>query len=135
MHAKAKEEFAVLTNYLVGETATLEMCALYTHAIATLGITVDGHDARVWQWALRHAWCLPLIDAGLRMTQPQHPICKKITTAFAIVETQPAFAQHFLFAPQRFVLAQSTFIGLRAVTRALIGMLVVTAVFTKRNTL
>jgi hypothetical protein len=95
-HPHPEEEAVILVRYLVNQPALPEAIHLYTEALAHHIIDLTKRQQKIWQFCLRNSWALPLVDAALAFGEKYSPVRKKIYIMLAILETQPAYNDHFL---------------------------------------
>ena len=83
-------------RYLVNQPAIPEAIQLYTAALTHHAIDLTNRQKKIWQFCLRNTWALPPVDAALAFDEKYSPVRKKIYIMLAILETQPAYNDHFL---------------------------------------
>lgn len=85
---------AAYSRYLVGRAPSPEVLALYRSAASSL-VEICGRADPLVEFSLRYTWSLGCIDAALALTAPDAPLRRRLFTMFAILETQPQFADEF----------------------------------------
>ncbi len=94
MHCE--QEAILLTKYLSKKPPLPEVIKLYEKALQTIPFQFSEKEERIWAFCMRQPWALGFIDAGLAFGQTYHPVRKRIYIMLAILETQPAYNDHFL---------------------------------------
>ena len=90
------DEAEIITQYLVGRQASLRAMESYEHALENIPIMFTGKQKSQWHACMKNPWLLPHVDAWLALTQPDHPIRKKIFIMLGVLETQPDYCDFFL---------------------------------------
>ncbi|HEY8999562.1 MAG TPA: hypothetical protein VIM53_04595 [Candidatus Saccharimonadales bacterium] len=121
-------EARIFSKYLLHKVPSENAVQLYAKAMqANPGKVED--EAKLLQFALKHAWLLGCIDGGLVLVQPHSEVRRRIYTMLSILETTPDFAEDFLPKqrkwPYIFVVGWA---GLRGAARAVVGVFIVKAV-------
>jgi hypothetical protein len=122
-------EARIFSNYLLHKNPSEAATALYIKAMQANPGKLDDSEAKLLEFALKHAWLLSCIDGGLVFIKPHSEVRRRIYTMLSILETTPDFAQDFL-PKQRawwyaFVVGWA---GVRGVVRAAVGVFIVKAV-------
>jgi hypothetical protein len=89
-------EANILCRYLTGKPAPAQCMELYEKAFRHLDLNLSDKEDRLWAKMMRHTWFIPYADGGLARLKPNSHIRKRIHTLFAIAETQPELADHFI---------------------------------------
>jgi hypothetical protein len=118
-------EARVFGRYLVGEVPTQELVERYAAANRRLAHSIGSEDAAVVAFARRHPWSVGFLDAAAALLRPDGLLRSKILMMAAILETTPRFAEEFLPrpVPRLVLLVRGAAIGLVAVTKAALGLL------------
>jgi hypothetical protein len=93
------QEAYILSSYLTNRPPTPEVLVLYDQALKKLPVEFNSKQIRLWNFCIKHAWALKFVDAALSLTDPFHPVRKRIFIMLAILETQPTYNDCFL--PQK----------------------------------
>lgn len=120
-----KEDIDRIAKYLLDATPSPTSRELYQRAVAEYCHPLQPREARLWNIAMNHPILLPYIDAGLGLTNKLGAVRERIYVAFAILETETALAEKFIYSPKAFWLFRSAFYVLRGIVRAIIGRIVV----------
>jgi hypothetical protein len=124
--AVAEREARVLGRYLVGHEPPPELIARYVAAGETLfAASAAPADAATVDFACRHPWSLPFLDAAAGLARPAGLLRGKLLVMSAILEASPTYADEFLpRTPGRLaLLAQLGIHGAAAVGQAVVGLL------------
>ena len=89
-------EAKILSRYLIKRWPTQQAVSLYADAIKKLELSTTSQETKVWDFALKHSWCIGLIDAGLAISSPNNNLRKRILIMLAILETQIEYHPFFL---------------------------------------
>ena len=121
-HARQVE---VLTKYLLGTTIKdARIDATYAHACQQ---TVQYE--KIVDYAFKHPSLLPFLDAGLVFLRPNSELRRRIHVVFAALESTPEHAKQFMPEKVSFVdFLQLMLVGIRAVLRAIIGVIIIKVV-------
>lgn len=90
------KEAEIITKYLLGINPSERDVLLYQNAILALAPAINHREQYFWDATLRYPWLLPYFDAGFAFLSPDHFIRKKTYIMLAILETNPAYAEHFI---------------------------------------
>ncbi len=120
MNQTAIDEATTFTTYLVHKKATPHAKQLYATAIS------GTRDDKIVRFARKHRWSVGFLDAGSALLSPHCELRRRLYLMFAILETQPGFADDFL--PQQrsplYILVIG-WIGIRSILRAAVGVVLV----------
>lgn len=115
--AELKREIELFSRYLVAASPTPQAEMLYVRALQQQPV-----NDKLSQWVIRHPFLLPFADAATGLFGLQHPYRKKLIIAFAILETQPVFAHHFLPENAGYAKGFSLLLkGISSIIKALLG--------------
>lgn len=124
--ADIKREANVFSRYLIGENISDSLVSRYEAAIVYADAELSPQDKKLMKLCLRRPWLTGFVDGGLSILNPLSDLRRRIYIMFAVLETSPKYAHHFL--PQHhspFYLVVLTLVGLRALFRTLVGVAVV----------
>jgi hypothetical protein len=95
--AELEAEARLFTRYLLGREPPDELVTRYRDASRALFYEpVDPREAAVADYARRHPWSLPFLEAASALLRPGSLLRNKVLMMSAILETSPAFADEFL---------------------------------------
>ncbi len=123
-----------ITKYLLGTSLLDPEKKTYLAAIQKLNIPFSKYEQALWSSMLKSKWRMACIDAGLALKDPNNNTRRKIFTMLAILEASPNYTKYFL--PKKFsflYVFKLIVVGARAVTRALVGLIIVTNIQRKCN--
>ncbi len=123
MHSPTYDKQAsLLARYLIGKSVSdSKVVELYEAAV-----TRDQSQAeeKLVQFAFKHPWLIPSLDAALVFVRPHSELRRRIYIMFAVLESMPQFADLFLPRKFRFTdVVALVFTGFRAVCRAIVGFI------------
>jgi hypothetical protein len=85
-----RTEAIAFSRYLVGSEPSSALIERYCQANAELFAgDVAPDDAALLDFARRHGWAIPMLDAAMAMTRPESLLRKKLLVMMAILETTP----------------------------------------------
>lgn len=122
---RQKEDAELVAHYLLGLPPGATSKQLYQKEISKPSYQFTTHEERIWNVAMKHSWLLPYIDAGLAITNKFSPLRRRIYAMFAILETETALAERFIYREKPFWLLYSAFYVIRAIFRAVVGSLLI----------
>lgn len=106
----------------------------YAEAMQKLNIQFSKYEQALWNNMLKSKWKMACIDAGLALKEPNNNVRRKLFTMLAILEASPNYTDYFLSRNFSFLyLFKIMGIGIRAVVRAMIGVLIVNSIKRKCN--
>lgn len=118
----------IFTKYLISKQPNTQSITLYSRAIAQGG-ELDGYDLKLLSFVQRHPFWVGCVDGGLALVNPHSEVRRRIYVMFAILESQPVFWRDFLPIKQnRWYIFFILFTGLRAIIRAVTGIVIVKAI-------
>jgi len=121
-----EQQALLFGRYYLRQEPSREAIKLYEQAIAARPTNVTQQDARLMEFALAHAWLLGCLDGGLALARPHAELRRRLFIMFAILEVQPEYADYFLPRERgSLYLIRMGLVGIRAVTRAAIGLAVI----------
>lgn len=91
-----ESEAVILSRYLIKRQPTQQVIDLYREAIKEIELTTSLQENNVWDFVIRHPWCISLVDAGFAISNPHNNLRKRILTMLAILETQIEYHSFFL---------------------------------------
>ncbi len=95
--AQLEAEARAFARYLVGREPPAELVARYRDASHALFYEpVDPRETAVVDYARRHPWSLPFLEAASALLRPGSLLRNKVLMMSAVLETSPAFAEEFL---------------------------------------
>jgi hypothetical protein len=90
------EEAALFSRYILGRETTAEIQERYASGCRKL---VCGEprpqESAALDFAVRHPWSLPLLDAATGLAAPESLLRKKLFVALAVLEATPEHADFF----------------------------------------
>lgn len=106
----------------------------YEDAMQKLNIQFSKYEKTLWNSMLKSKWRMACIDGGLALKDPNNKVRRKLFTMLAILEASPNYTAYFLSRNFSFLyLLKLFFIGIRAVLRATIGLIVINNIKRKCN--
>lgn len=105
-------EATIFGSYLLGEEPSPTAVRLYAEAISRLFAPEEAEDS-VLRFALNRPWSLPLLDGAAALRQPEGQLRRRLLVMFAILETQPEYADRFL--PFSHTLTDLCKVGIRGI--------------------
>ena len=122
-----EKEARIFTTYLVRREASSQAIQLYKAAVSTSEPT--NSDKKLLRFMVKHPRSIGFIDAGLVLHQPSSEARRRLYVLVAILEASVEYSDVFL-AKQRspFYIFVVFYSGLRAITKAGLGLLLVRAV-------
>ena len=125
MPYKRSDEAEIIAQYLVGRPASLGARESYERALQNIPVIFTEKQKLQWDACMKNSWLLPHVDAWLALTQPDHPIRKKIFIMLGVLETQADYSDLFLPSTTPFFQLLVIFCrGMWAVTKIITGRLV-----------
>jgi hypothetical protein len=118
-----QKEAIVLTRYLISKHPTQKAIDLYKEACRHHIIELTSKEQRLWRKAMRFPVLLPFIDAGFALQKQTSSLRKKILIMFAILESLPDYANHFLPQKRKGSLLIIFLLACTSATRAGIGLI------------
>jgi hypothetical protein len=90
------EEAALFSRYILGRETTAEIKERYARACRKLfGKQPRPQDSAVVEFAVRHPWSLPFLDAAAGLVAPESLLRKKLFVVLAIVEATTEHSDFF----------------------------------------
>jgi hypothetical protein len=118
-----------ISLYLLGVSPAEKEKNTYANAMQQLNIPFSSYEQALWNGMLKSKWRMACIDAGLALKDPGNNARRKLFTMLAILEASPAYASDFLSRDfSFFYLFKVGFAGIRAVCRAMFGILMVNSI-------
>jgi len=119
-------EAEILGKYLLKILPSDLAKILYVKAIHSTVTPIHTNDKKLLQFILRNNWSIGLVDSGLALLNPTSEIRRRIYVLYAILESMPEYHSRFL-PKQRspFYLFTIAFAGIRAVTKGIVGSLLI----------
>lgn len=115
-----------ISNYLLGISAHDSEKNTYADAMQKLNIRFSEYEQALWNNMLKNKWRMACIDAGLALKDPNNNVRRKLFTMLAILEASPNYTFYFLSRNfSFFYLFKLGAVGLRAVVRAMAGIIIV----------
>jgi hypothetical protein len=97
----------------------------YERALQNIPVIFTEKQELQWDACMKSPWLLPHVDAWLGLTQPDHPIRKKIFIMLGVLETQADYSDLFLPSTASFFQLLAIFCrGVWAVIKIITGRLV-----------
>lgn len=110
-----------LVNYLVNlPVKNKKIYELYQLAVVN---STKQRDEKIINFAFRHTRLIPFLDAGLVFVRPYSELRRRIYITFAIIESMPEYADHFL--PKKTSFMSIIIPSIRAVLRAIVGFAII----------
>jgi len=123
-----KEDIDRIAKYLLDATPSTTTRELYRRATVEYCRPLDSYEVRIWNIVMAHPVLLPYVDAGLGLQNKLGGIRERIYVALAILETETALADKFIYTPKPLWIFRSAFYVLRGVIRAIIGRIIIALV-------
>jgi len=123
-NAQLTKEAQVFTKYLIGKEADSLSVDLYVKANNKLNIPLTEKESKRLDFIVRNPSLIGTVDGALALRNPESGIRKKIYIMFAILESNPAYADYFLPKEHKgsyFISIIGT--GIRAAWNALTGFI------------
>ena len=106
----------------------------YADAMQKLNISFSNYEQALWNSMLKSKWKMACIDAGLAFIDPNNNARRKLFTMLAILEASPNYTKYFLSRNfSFFYIFKVGLVGMRAVCRSMIGVLIVNSIKRKCN--
>jgi hypothetical protein len=120
----ALREARLLTRYLLDSECPPALAARYATARASIGAASGGGEARVAEFAFRHPWSLPLLDAAGAVVGGGAALRTRVYLMAAVLEASRDYAAWYLEpVPGPFLtVARLAGSGARAAAKALVGI-------------
>jgi len=126
MNQTYSKEARLITKYLLSTQVKKEEEALYANAMHVLDLKFSNYENALAHQMFQSSFKMSCIDAGLALKDPTNPVRRKIFTMLAILEASPRYTNYFLSKNFSFFYYFILFlVGVRAVFRALLGMLMI----------
>ena len=112
--------------YLTGAKPVEDLSVNYKQLTHQHPTELNQQGQQLWFKMNHHPFYMRFIDGYLALTQPYHPVRKKIYLGLTLIEATPAYAH--LFLPKKYNLFSFIQLGLkgcRAVGSALLGYFIV----------
>ncbi len=119
-------EAKLISVYLANNSCSDDLAKRYLDAITIQDIRLSDTELKIWNWAIKSSFRLGAIDSGLALQNPKSQIRRKIFLMMAIMEASTAYCDAFIPKEKSkiSVLFNISWLGVRAVALALIGVLV-----------
>jgi hypothetical protein len=119
-------EWNSISTYLVGEIPTEDkFIILFLKANQNLDFRSSQKEINIFNKAINNPWLLPHLDAALALGQNNSLLRKKILLVFSILETSKEYHAEFSTEDKpRFYWLKIIFFGIRAVSRLIIGKII-----------
>ena len=115
-----------ITNYLLSVPVQESERNKYVDAMQKLNIQFSEYENALWKSMMKSKWRMASIDAGLAFKEPNNQARRKLFTMLAILEASPSYTSYFLSKNYSFFyIFNLGLVGIRAVWRAMIGILIV----------
>lgn len=123
-----------ISNYLLGISIQNSEKTAYSEAMKLLAIQLSAYEQLLWKNMLKSKWRMACIDAGLALKDPNNNVRRKLFVMLAILEASPHYTQFFLARTfSNFYLFKIVAAGIRAIGRAMIGLLLINTIKRKCN--
>jgi len=120
-----RQEMKQYIRYITGRTATEHSLQQFSKANLQPSFALNPEEEYQLRQVLPYPILIPLIDCATGLFLPNHFLRKRMTLAFAIIETDTAYVDLFMPRPFRiYGFAQLAFRGTTAVFKAIIGRIV-----------
>lgn len=96
----ARMEMNAFCNYLLGKNADENSLRLFEAAIQHEATQLNEKEIRLLEFMLSNRWTIGYIDAAMGIFYHNHRLRKRMTIAFAILETNPLY--YDFFKPRQF---------------------------------
>ncbi|CAN5529501.1 hypothetical protein BH10BAC1_BH10BAC1_02680 [soil metagenome] len=115
-----------ISNYLLAIPIQDSEKNTYADAMQKLNIQFSVYEQALWNSMLKSKWKMACIDAGLAFKEPNNNARRKLFTMLAVLEASPNYTKYFLSRNfSFFYLFKVGLVGIRAVVRASIGIIIV----------
>ncbi|MCX6297323.1 MAG: hypothetical protein NTX97_14940 [Bacteroidetes bacterium] len=119
-------EAGQIGNYLLGTAIQDPEKNTYAEAMQKLNIQFSDYEQKLWSSMMKGKGRMACIDAALALKDPNNNTRRKIFTMLAILEASPNYTSYFLSRKfSFFYLFKIIVVGMRAVARAVAGMMIV----------
>jgi hypothetical protein len=126
--ASLEQQAALFSRYLIGQTPSATVVSRYVQAVQR-GAAISAAERRLIAFACRHPWSIGCLDAGLVLVNPHVEFRRRLYVMFAILEATPEHSDYFLPRQRSpLYLLWLGVVGLRAVARAIIGLILLKVV-------
>jgi hypothetical protein len=123
-----------ITNYLLSVPVHEHEKNTYADAMQKLNIQFSDYENALWKSMVKSKWRMASIDAGLALKEPNNNVRRKLFTMLAILEASPNYTSYFLSKNYSFLyIFKLAAVGIRAVWRSFIGILIVKNIKRKCN--
>ncbi|MBI2271389.1 MAG: hypothetical protein HYU69_13680 [Bacteroidetes bacterium] len=121
-----EHEAEIFGRYLLGLSPNNTVKKLYAHAIQSTNPICAVADRKLLTFALKNNWSIGLIDSGLAFLEPGSELRRRLYILFAIMESTPEYADHFLTRKRNPVYLIIVLLsGIRAVIKTTFGSLLI----------
>ena len=127
-------EAELITSYLLSSNVGEREKLIYAEAMRKLNIELSPYEQMLWSRMMQGKVRMAFIDAGLALKDPNNNVRRKLFTMLAILEASPNYTEYFL--PKNysfFYFFKLSFVAMRAVYRALVGVLMIKNIQRKCN--
>ena len=121
-------------NYLLSIPIQDSEKNTYADAMQKLNIPFSKYEQALWNNMLKSKFKMACIDAGLAFKDPNNNVRRKLFTMLAILEASPNYTEYFLSRNfSFFYLFKIGAVGMRAIFRAMIGIMIVNSIKRRCN--
>ncbi|WP_103071108.1 hypothetical protein [Aquimarina sediminis] len=115
-----------ITDYLISVPLQEQEQNNYVSAMCQFDFQLTKYEKRLLSNMLKSKWKMACIDGGLAIKDPGNIVRRKIFTMLAILEASPSYTRYFLSRDfSVFYYAKLGIIGVRAIFRALVGVIII----------
>jgi hypothetical protein len=116
-------------RYFLGTPPSPAVVKLYTSAMAANAGQASASDRKLLAFAHTHPWSIGYIDAAVALLQPGSEFRRRLYVMCSILEATPDY--HTYFLPQHrswWYIPYIIWVGIRAVYKAIVGIVIVKVV-------
>jgi hypothetical protein len=120
-------EGRLLLRYLLREEPKPELVARYAAGVRErFAGEPEAATPKLEEFALRHSWSLPFLDAAAGLLRPASTLRRKLLLAAAVGETHPAYVGRFATChyAATSLLVRLVFTGVMAMGKLVIGLVI-----------
>lgn len=121
-----EQEADFFGKYIIKKSPNEYVKQQYVKALQNSASQIQISDKKIAEFLYRNQWSLGCIDSGLALLTPHSEIRKRIYIIFALLESSPEYVDYFLPKKRNlFYLFILFFVGVRAIVKSLIGVLLI----------
>jgi hypothetical protein len=117
-----EQEAIIMGSYILGKAINTESIDFYVNSYASAPMVGSEKEQQLLNKVLKQGWKLPYYDAALSLSNQEHFIKRRLLRMFAILETRPEYADHFVGREfGKLYLIKIAWYGIRAIYKAIVG--------------